>query len=157
MLKRLMVELVAEEAQHAEKIVDQKVSEANAAREAAKQERERKKQLAIERSKQRQGNPDYFKQRVEANANVSSTRKDSKSDGAKIDDVCEVQPDDNGNNEVAESRGNGDLDPFRSYSGGRSKIYIKWYWRCTFYSVDPSAYQGSCYFLFIILCSKYLE
>ncbi|CAE7821321.1 unnamed protein product, partial [Symbiodinium microadriaticum] len=67
MLKRLMVELVKDEeiaAAEKVKVIEEKME---TDMEKSKRIREEKKREALERSRQRQADPNYFKQRAEAN------------------------------------------------------------------------------------------
>lgn len=118
MLQRLMVELVAEETKLHEVKVETALNEANILRETAKLDREKKKQEALERSKQRQANPEYFQQRVSANEDAVSSK------AAKAAVVTELAADEEEIEVVTEDRTND--DPFRSYvSKSKNKISVR--------------------------------
>ena len=123
LLQRLMTELVAEEAKSAE-LRSQVVADETASKlEQAKLEREKKKQEALERSRQRQADPDYFKRRAQQNeeASTQANKVDDKSvecvaevGGEGLEEKDDVFSDDEGN------------DPFRTYkSKSRSKVFVK--------------------------------
>jgi hypothetical protein len=120
MLQRLMVELVAEENAQAE-IKTKAVDDAAAAREAAKQERELKKQEALERSRLRQADPDYFKKRVEVNEEAAKKKADELA-AALAQEIAASQQ-----NEEEEEEDDADNDdPFRSITKkSKNKIFVK--------------------------------
>lgn len=121
LLQRLMQELVADEEKKADEKISQAVDEASREREKAKELRELRKKEALERSKQRQSDPNYFQQRKELNeeklsvksTQVAPSETISKSDSA--DDATE---------ECSEMSSQD--DPFRSYKNkSRSKIFVR--------------------------------
>lgn len=124
MLQRLMVELVAEESVKVEINTTIAIDEANKKREEAKALREHKKLEALERSKQRQSNPEYFDKIKELNTKpdkiIETTANDaveaSVTDGTEAKMLAEEEDDDD---KVQQ-------DPFRSYvSKQRSKVYVR--------------------------------
>jgi hypothetical protein len=123
MLQRLMVELVADESREAE-MKTKAADEAVAVKlEAAKQDRERKKQEALERSKQRQADPEYFKKRAEENEALAAKEKARVEAVAALEAQQSVQEQ---NDEESEGESGGADDPFRTYkSKGRSKVFVK--------------------------------
>jgi hypothetical protein len=121
MLQRLMVELVAEENAQAEIKTKAVVDDAAAAREAAKQERELKKQEALERSRLRQADPDYFKKRVELNEDAAKKKADELA-AALAQEIAASQQ--NEEEEVEDDADNN--DPFRSITKkSKNKIFVK--------------------------------
>jgi uncharacterized protein YdiU (UPF0061 family) len=123
MLQRLMTELVAEESREAE-LKTKAADEAVAAKfEAAKQERERKKQEALERSRQRQADPEYFKKRTEENEALAAKEKARVEAVAALEAQQSVQEDEGEGSDGESGDAN---DPFRTYkSKGRSKVFVK--------------------------------
>lgn len=118
-----MVELVAEENAQVEQKTKAIEDEAAAARELAKQERDRKKQEALERSKQRQANPDYFKARVETNEEAAASLKEKASLAATLE-TTELTSESEQNEE--EEDGDQDNDPFRTYGKrGKNRVFVK--------------------------------
>ncbi len=114
-----MVELVAEESRVHEVKVETALNEANLVREAAKLDREKKKLEALERSKQRQANPEYFQQRVSANEDAVTSK------AAKASLVAELKGDNEEELEVETDDRTND-DPFRSYvSKSKNRIFVK--------------------------------
>ncbi len=112
MLQRLMVELVKEEAQAVERRTAEIQQQQASQLDEAKRLRELKKQEALERSRLRQANPDYFKQKAELN---TKPEQNSTEDSAPVVDEEENNTD-NGSSD----------DPFRSYKpSSRSKIFVK--------------------------------
>jgi hypothetical protein len=108
-----MVELVKEEDIIVAKKNEELEKERMNALEAAKELRERKKQEALERSRQRQADPNYFKKI--ADLNVKEVPKlDSANDISESNEDC-----------LKESSAAVDDDPFRTVPSTRSKIYIK--------------------------------
>ena len=124
MLQRLMVELVAEEAVEAEERTNKALREKMAADEELKQERDRKKAEALERSRQRQANPEYFKQKAALNQKPQVVTIDESSTSAgqpAVDDTGAAEENRADESDIAQ-----DADPFRSYtSKTRSKIFVK--------------------------------
>ena len=108
-----MVELVKEEEMTVAEREQKIINERNAELEAAKALREQKKREAIERSKARQADPNYFASRAAANEAKIKADKEAK---AKMAELEEYQP-------VQEEE---DQDPFKTVtSKGRSKIAIR--------------------------------
>lgn len=119
LLQRLMVELVAEERQATEIKTKAIVDETAVKLEQAKQERERKKLEALERSKQRQADPEYFKRRTEQNEEAAAAK-------AKAQAEIEALPAVPAEEEEDEQEDDKNDDPFRTYkSKGRSKVFVK--------------------------------
>jgi CHAT domain-containing protein len=118
MLQRLMVELVAEESKVHETKVETALNEANLVRDAAKLDREKKKLEALERSKQRQANPEYFQQRVSANLEADATK------AAKAAAIINMIIEEEEVEVVTEDTTND--DPFRSYTTKtKNKISVR--------------------------------
>eukprot|EP01031_Cornospumella_fuschlensis_P032231 gene32231-38984_t len=117
LLQRLMVELVKDEEKlAAEKFAAQEAL-ALAKREEAKKERERKKAEALERSKQRQANPEYLEVRKQANAELEQR--------SKVHVVAEEAAAEE-EKEEEEERDNTPVDPFRIVNTKtRNKIFVK--------------------------------
>lgn len=123
LLQRLMVELVAEENKLHENKVESAVNEANTAREAAKAEREKRKLEALERSKQRQANPEYFAQRSSANAEAAARKAEKEKRDAELEVVSADEEEEEGGGGSANVH---DDDPFRSYvSKSKNKIFVR--------------------------------
>lgn len=121
LLQRLMVELVKDKVEKEEVVVANAHSSALAASQAAKEAREEKKRLALEKSKARQSDPNYFASRVNSNeeAKKRQAEKAAQDALAAIDGDEELEEEDT-DNKAAEN------DPFRSYaSKSRSKIFVK--------------------------------
>ena len=119
LLQRLMVELVADENAAVEQKTKAIDDAAAAAREAAKADRERKKAEALERSKARQANPDYFKQRVEVNEEGVAAKEKAKQELKELPIECVEEGD------VSDGEGQSD-DPFRTYTKkSKNKIFVK--------------------------------
>lgn len=117
MLKRLIEELVKDEAKVTEERTEVVVDTAQQERDAAKALREKRKQEAIERSKARQAQKGYFSGKQEANE-TGQKDLDSMSKLAAVSDSAE---DGGGEKDLHEPEN----DPFRSYKPtGRSKIHI---------------------------------
>jgi hypothetical protein len=117
MLQRLMVELVAEESKLHEVKVESALNEANLVRDAAKLNREQKKLEALERSKQRQANPEYFQERISANSDAVASK------AAKAAVITEMTVE---NEEVEEVEVKTNDDPFRSYTTKtKNKISVR--------------------------------
>jgi CRISPR/Cas system CMR subunit Cmr6 (Cas7 group RAMP superfamily) len=110
MLRRLMVELVKDQEEIA--IVKEQESKVKmeTALEQSKRIREEKKLAALERSKQRQSDPNYF-QKITEN-NIKPVKEDSSPAGKEEDEEEE---------EVQK-----EVDPFQTFvPKGRSKIFIR--------------------------------
>lgn len=115
LLQRLMVELVKDEAQKDAEKIESTTMAATAARDAAKAERERKKAEALERSRQRQANPDYFAKKGEANVEGAVLREKSREEASVATEVEEETVDEPVND-----------DPFRTYtSKSKNKIFVR--------------------------------
>lgn len=115
MLKRLMVELVKDEEQKA--IVKEKESKEKmeTSIEKSKRIREEKKQAALERSKQRQTDPEYFKKIAENNVKPVKETPTIPGDQEQNEED-EEEP----HQELSE------VDPFQTFAPkGRSKIFIR--------------------------------
>lgn len=112
LLQRLMVELVKDEELAAQQRGEEKREQTLSAVDEAKRLRDQKKQEALERSRQRQANPEYFKQKAERNQAPA---------------VAEIVPAENVEEGEEEDKGESqEDDPFRSYKPkGRSKIFVK--------------------------------
>jgi hypothetical protein len=112
MLKRLMVELVKDQENIA--IVKEQESKVKmeSALEKSKRIREEKKQAALERSKQRQADPNYFKQISENN--IKPQKEESPNVTSQEDEEDEEDA-------VVEVE-----DPFQTFvPKGRSKLFIR--------------------------------
>jgi hypothetical protein len=127
MLQRLMVELVAEEAAEAEERTNRALREKMAADEELKRERDRKKAEALERSRQRQANPEYFKQKTALNQKpqqeTSADGHDPSADqpSASNEAIAAAEEDERDEDDAGKN-----ADPFRSYSSKtRSKVFVK--------------------------------
>jgi hypothetical protein len=121
LLQRLMVELVAEERTNTETKTKAVTDETAAKLEAAKQERDRKKQEALERSRQRQADPEYFRRRSEQNEEAAAARAKTASESATAGTA--IEPADEEEQQSEESHND---DPFRTYkSKGKSKVFVK--------------------------------
>jgi hypothetical protein len=140
MLQRLMGELVREEACVAERRVESSREAALGAAEEAKRLREERKREALERSRLRQSDPNYFTKKkgndsagavgtvaIEAvpSADVSSPSAEKQgADGSRISDGSnsECGADSNQTDDTSDPN----FDPFRSYkSNSRPKVYVK--------------------------------
>jgi hypothetical protein len=109
-----MVELVKDEEAVATEKARQQTEQLETEIEKSKRIREEKKREALERSKQRQSDPNYFAQRVEANSQANQPKPTVIENG---DPTEEDSPEEE---EVTAS------NPFDSYSKkGRSKIFVK--------------------------------
>lgn len=117
MLQRLMVELVKDEEVIATEKARQQTQQLETEIEKSKRIREEKKREALERSKQRQSDPNYFAQRVEANSQANQPKSTPvEKDQSSGEDHQEEDEED----EVIVS------GPFDSYpKKGRSKIFVK--------------------------------
>ena len=119
LLARLMQELVKERNEKQEVAVEQTLAVEEKKRNEAKAERERKKQEAIERSRQRQANPNYFSQRIQAN-NEAEIEKEKSNSSGPFQNIEEQEDEEPEVVEVVES------DPFRTIANkSRKKIYVK--------------------------------
>jgi hypothetical protein len=110
MLKRLMVELVKDEENKA--IVKEQESKVKmeTALEQSKRIREEKKQAALERSKQRQADPDYFKKMNEKNVKPVKEELSAADTDTPQDEEDEEE----------------EVDPFQTFvPKGRAKIFIR--------------------------------
>mmetsp|Transcript_2576 Transcript_2576/g.4534 ORF Transcript_2576/g.4534 Transcript_2576/m.4534 type:complete len:174 (-) Transcript_2576:92-613(-) len=130
MLQRLMVELVAEEKAQTEQKTETLCNEANAVRDAAKTEREKKKQEALERSKQRQADASYFARRAESNEEAKS--KKAAQEAQALATALEREEAEGGQSSDPFSEdqdgveNDDDDDPFRTVpKKGRQKIFVK--------------------------------
>lgn len=111
MLKRLMVELVKDEENQAVAKEQESKVRTESAMEQSKRIREEKKRAAMERSKQRQADPDYFKKISENNVKVvvESSSEAEAAAAEEVEDVTDV-----------------DADPFQTFKPkGRAKIFIR--------------------------------
>ena len=118
LLQRLMVELVADENAAIEEKTKQIDDQAAAQREKAKQEREQKKAEALERSRQRQADPDYFKKRVEVNEEGVAAKEKAKIEIREM--VAEPAQEEESDDEVRND------DPFRTYTKkSKNRIFVK--------------------------------
>ena len=140
LLQRLMVELVAEEKQAVSHHTETVCQEADLERQRLKKERERKKQEALERSRLRQADPEYFRNRSELNAKASGSgelQNFSSNPSANLvarDASATVEVGQGkaggggggGEEEEVEGETANQEDPFRCYKPKvRSKIYVK--------------------------------
>jgi hypothetical protein len=114
MLQRLMVELVKdEEVVAAEKALEQ-TQRLETEIEKSKRIREEKKREALERSKQRQSDPNYFAQRIDANSQATQPKPET-----LVEQEDPTEEDSQEEDVVASS-------PFDSFpKKGRSKIFVK--------------------------------
>lgn len=115
MLKRLMVELVKDEGERAVTKEQESKVKMETAMEASKRIREEKKQIALERSRQRQADPEYFKKIVDNNVKpVKEEQSAEESEGLEREE------------EQEEEEEQAEVDPFRSFvPKGRAKIFIR--------------------------------
>ena len=108
-----MVELVKDEEKAAQQRGEEKREQTLSAVDEAKRLREQKKLEALERSRQRQANPEYFKQKAELN-------QAPKPKLVAVEAAEDVEEEEEGPEEPQ------DDDPFRSYKPkGRSKVFVK--------------------------------
>jgi len=124
MLQRLMVELVKDEQMQAEETLKQKEDAAAKLREQLKQERELKKQEALERSRQRRLlDPDYFQKKTEENAKiveVKALEESSQSPSPALED----EEDEQTSSSLSDNTDADDV--FRAYkSSSRGRIFVK--------------------------------
>ena len=118
LLKRLMTELIADEALEASKRTLNITDDAQTARNAAKQLREIKKLEAIERSVQRQADPQYFERILEQNRKpepIADISSEPDTDGTEVTLDAEKSSSEN-------------FDPFRpSYANKekKNKIFVR--------------------------------
>jgi hypothetical protein len=115
MLQRLIEDLVKQEAKVAEDRTSVAVDTAQQERDAAKALREQRKQEAIERSKARQAQKEYFETKKEANDTVAEKiadkagEKDGEEEGEEGETLEEPET----------------VDPFRTYKpSGRSRVHV---------------------------------
>lgn len=114
MLKRLMVELVKDEEEKAVVKEKQSREKMETAIEKSKRIREEKKQAALERSRQRQADPEYFKKI--ADNNVKAVKEVPVAESGGDDDQQDQE----------EREDSGEVDPFQTFTPkGRSKIFIR--------------------------------
>ena len=124
MLKRLMVELVKDENKETEQKTVEIERIANEAREEAKRLREEKKREALERSKQRQTDPEYFNRIAELNKKpekeVVDTTETNKNGTEQGEDETGETVDENQSNPIT-------YDPFRPHASRnqKSKIFVR--------------------------------
>lgn len=122
MLQRLMIELVKEDNRKQDNCVEKAVIDMQVQREKAKAEREEKKRIALEKSRERQlADPEYFKKRAEENV-AAAMKKEAEvaSSASSMADHVDAETDDNGMDVIMPN------DPFRSYATkSRSKIFVK--------------------------------
>ena len=112
LLKRLMVELVKDEEKKAQTAEQENKVKIETEIEKSKRIREEKKRAAIERSKQRQADPNYFKKMAEKNVQPEKLDTPPTANTSEEEDV-------NDNTECSN-------DPFQSFTPkGRPKIYIR--------------------------------
>jgi hypothetical protein len=113
MLKRLMVELVKDEEEKAIVKEQESKQKMETALEKSKRIREEKKQAALERSRQRQADPEYFKKIADNNVKPvkeAATEPPVLSDGE----------------DEEEEEAQAEVDPFQTFvPKGRSKIFIR--------------------------------
>lgn len=120
MLQRLMVELVADENAAVEQKTKAIDEEAAVVREKAKAERELKKQEALERSRQRQADPEYFKKRVEVNEEGVAAKEKAK---LEISEMAAEPVEEAGDNSDGDVQND---DPFRTYTKkSKNRIFVK--------------------------------
>jgi hypothetical protein len=115
MLQRLMVELVKDEEIVAENQARLNTEQLETEMEKSKRIREEKKREALERSKQRQNDPNYFAKRVEANSLANQPQPTSQPLVSEDDSIEEKEE----SIEVVSS------NPFDSFPKVRSKIFVK--------------------------------
>lgn len=116
MLQRLIVDLLKDEDRKVEEATEAAVDKAALEREKAKEIREQRKKDAIERSKARQANPEYF-QRLKEDNEKGKDKVEGTSAAADGDDKDKV------NEGQEEDADDVDDDPFRTTKGNsRSKL-----------------------------------
>lgn len=113
MLERLIKELVKDEEKKTNDKVVALEDERRAARELAKKQREDKKREALDKSKARQSDPEYFKKIAELNVKPIPTES--------LEVVEQVDTEDSSEN----SNQTATNDPFRIDAKRRSKIFVK--------------------------------
>ena len=111
MLKRLIEELVKDEAKATEERTEVVVDTAQQERDAAKALREKRKQEAIERSKARQAQKDYFEAKKGNNAVPTRGMDTGNNVGGDAGEDNEKTTDD-------------EVDPFRIGPSRRSKVHV---------------------------------
>jgi hypothetical protein len=109
-----MVELVKDEEVAAENKARLNTEQLETEMEKSKRIREEKKREALERSKQRQNDPNYFAKRIEANSLANQPQPTPQP---------LVSEDDSEESEVP--TGVVSSNPFDTFSKGRSKIFVK--------------------------------
>lgn len=113
MLQRLMVELVKDEEKLAAERAQANIEKLETEIERSKRIREEKKREALERSKQRQSDPNYFAKRAEANSLANQPT------------ISEAVVTEEDKTDVEESIEVVSSNPFDTYPKGRSKIFVK--------------------------------
>lgn len=120
MLQRLMVELVKEEKEKEATIIQEQTSQILAAKEEAKRLREDKKREAMQRSLERQANPDYFSKIAERN---KATEKPLEKEPAAI-----AEEEGNDPTSSAPEVDDEEFDPFKPSTGDvkkKFKIFVR--------------------------------
>jgi hypothetical protein len=119
MLERLMKEIVTEESIRAQALADAATKDNLLKIEEAKKIREQRKLEALERSRQRQLNPEYFQQKASMNEEAKLPKPPT-----SASDIAEVE---NHDSEEDAFEQEVDNDPFRSYktSGQRNKLFVR--------------------------------
>ena len=138
LLQRLMTELVSDKVKRDEASCAAAQAGTRAKQDLAKEAREARKLLALERSQQRQqADPNYFKKREEANESGKTAAEEKRAAtaaaavAAAAAAAAAAAGDQLTNDEEEEEHGEGgdpfaEADPFRSYvDKSRSKIYIR--------------------------------
>ena len=124
MLQRLIRELVAEEAEANAKRTIVLEDSFRSTQEEAKRLREERKREAIERSKQRQSDPNYFQKITELNTKKSDQTDDVKEVNSIDSAVSDHEVDDSKEKGISEND-----DPFRrsTNSSGtrRNKVFVR--------------------------------
>lgn len=116
LLQRLVQELVKFETQAASQKVETDAIKVRETFDAEKKLREQRKAEALERSRLRQADPDYFSKRTEMNKEGKETL-----DSKKSEPVTPIGE----NDESEENDDEDDTDPFRTAKKSRSKIFVK--------------------------------
>lgn len=115
MLKRLMVELVNDQENKAIVAEQESRVKMETTLEKSKRIREEKKQAALERSRQRQADPNYFQKIAETNIKPVKEKLESPQN-----DTTQEEEDEE------EEEVSGEVDPFQTFvPKGRSKIFIR--------------------------------
>ena len=115
MMQRLVQELVKVESKLEQEKVNSDAARLHEEREAEKRLREQRKAEALERSRQRQADPNYFKSRADLNKEGKEVLEAKKSEP--------VTPLDQEEEEEAEAQGVD--DPFRATKKGRAKVHVR--------------------------------